>query len=174
MAQVPELPRDLPLVERHAVRIVVRDGEGRVLLFHTRDVGRPEEGTWWELPGGGLDPGETHVEAAVRELREETGIVIDPADVGPPLWRRTATFRFRDRRRLQHEVVVEVRLPGAAPDLSAADQTAEELEDYVGHRWWSPAEIVASPLRFYPGRLPSILTAFLAGEVVDEPFEFWS
>ena len=50
------------------VRIVARDAEGRVLLVrHTYLAG------WW-LPGGGVDRGETTQDAAVRELREETGL----------------------------------------------------------------------------------------------------
>ena len=35
---MPDMPDDLPLTERHAVRVVVRDCEGRILLFNTRDV----------------------------------------------------------------------------------------------------------------------------------------
>src|SRR4051812_21572658 len=69
-----ELPRDLPILERDAVRLVVRDSEDRILLFHTQEITLPELGVWWELPGGGIDEGESYLEAAVRELREETGI----------------------------------------------------------------------------------------------------
>jgi hypothetical protein len=41
-----ELPDDLPLTERSAVRVVVRDSEGRILLFRTCDVTEPEQGEW--------------------------------------------------------------------------------------------------------------------------------
>lgn len=82
------LPGDLPIIERRAVRVVVLDAEERLLLFHTRDTDHPDLGTWWELPGGGIDPGETYLDAAVRELREETGIAAEGFEIGAPTWRR--------------------------------------------------------------------------------------
>ena len=55
------------------VRVVATDVEGRVMLVrHTYLAG------WW-LPGGGVDRGETTQGAAVRELREETGLVATTA-----------------------------------------------------------------------------------------------
>jgi 8-oxo-dGTP pyrophosphatase MutT (NUDIX family) len=112
---VAEIPSDLPIVERDVVRLVVRDGEDRILLFHTRELSAPELGTWWELPGGGVEPGEGYVDAAVRELREETGITVTPEQVGAPAWRRVGVFRHRDVRHLQNEVVVQVLLICARP-----------------------------------------------------------
>ena len=169
-----ELPDDLPLTERHAVRVVVRDCEGKILLFRTRDVTEPEQGEWWELPGGGIDAGETYLDAAVRELREETGIRVSAAQVGKPSWRRTASFRHRELRHLQHELVVQVRLDVPGTAINEAERFDYEREDYFDFRWWSIREVVSSSGPFYPGRLPALLQPFLDGDEIDEPFELWS
>ncbi len=168
------VPRDLPILERSAVRIVLLDTHDRLLLFHTRDPDRPQAGTWWELPGGGIEPGESHIEAALRELAEETGIGAEPAQVGPPSWKRRASFRHRDKRHVQDEVVVPIRLPGTGPDVDGSGRLSYEVEDYFAFRWWPVAEVVRGGARFYPGRLPELLGPFLAGESIDEPFELWS
>jgi 8-oxo-dGTP pyrophosphatase MutT (NUDIX family) len=159
-------------LERDAVRVVLTDDGGRILLFRavTATVG---PAGWWELPGGGIDEGESFLEAAVREIREETGLLLESARIGPPTWRRDSTWRSRGKRRLQHEVVVAAAVPGHRPAISADLRTPYELEVYVDVRWWEPAEIQASRERFYPGRLPELLPAFLAGQRIDEPFEFW-
>lgn len=52
---------------------VVRDERGRLLLV--RRGFEPARGTW-SLPGGRIEPGETPAEAAAREVREETGLVV--------------------------------------------------------------------------------------------------
>ena len=55
---------------------IVFDGGGRVLLVR-EGYGRRR----WGLPGGGIEPGELPHEAAVREAREETGLVVTPIAV---------------------------------------------------------------------------------------------
>ncbi|MEV4216755.1 NUDIX hydrolase [Nonomuraea sp. NPDC049725] len=61
----------------------VLDEADRTLLTH---VDRPGRG--WEIPGGHLDPGETPVQAAARELAEETGLRLDPGLLSVFAWHR--------------------------------------------------------------------------------------
>ncbi|HEY1300360.1 MAG TPA: NUDIX hydrolase [Stellaceae bacterium] len=56
---------------------VIVDAGGRILLGHATRSPR------WDIPKGRAEPGETHAEAAARELREETGLVVAPAALRP-------------------------------------------------------------------------------------------
>ncbi len=163
-----ELDYDL---ERHAVRVVLADAGGRVLLFQVETEEVP--GGWWELPGGGIEPGESDQAAAIREIKEETGLVLDSAQIGLPTWWRDTTWRSRGNRRLQHEVVVRAQVAADQPKIVDGGRSQEEIEDYVTARWWTVAEIIQSKERFYPSRLPELLPRFLAGEEIREPFEYW-
>jgi 8-oxo-dGTP pyrophosphatase MutT (NUDIX family) len=57
------------------VSAIIRDASERVLFIRRADDGR------WGLPAGAVDPGESPVDAIVREVREETGLVVRPARV---------------------------------------------------------------------------------------------
>lgn len=154
--------------------MVVLDSADHLLLFRAREPTYPELGEWWELPGGGIEPGETYSQAAARELFEETGLEVGPESIGPATWRRSATFRYRGTRRVQHEVVATTRLQVPRPDLDTSRQLSHETQDYLAWRWTSVGDVVASGDRFYPGKLPQLLPLLLAGETIDEPFEHWS
>jgi len=56
---------------RAGVGVVIRGEGDTILLEKRRDCG------WWGLPGGRVEPGESLVEAAVREVREETGLTVE-------------------------------------------------------------------------------------------------
>ncbi|HEX2176209.1 MAG TPA: NUDIX domain-containing protein [Nocardioidaceae bacterium] len=165
---------DLPLVRRSAVRLVVLDRHGRVLLLRIREPLHPEQGIVWELPGGGIDADETYLDAALRELREETGLTVARDAIGPPTWRRRVTFQHAGARRLQEEVVVAVRLRGPGTAVDETQQLPDELETYLGYHWWTVTEVERSHERFFPGRLPDLLRRFLSGEQIEEPFEYFS
>jgi putative (di)nucleoside polyphosphate hydrolase len=71
----PRLPEHLPY--RPCVGIMLLNPEGRVFVGRRKAEGGPEhvaDGYAWQMPQGGIDPGETPLEAAVRELYEETNV----------------------------------------------------------------------------------------------------
>ena len=56
---------------------IVRDGLHGFELLAARRTEPPELAGGWEIPGGKVDPGETHVQAAHREIDEELGVAIE-------------------------------------------------------------------------------------------------
>jgi putative (di)nucleoside polyphosphate hydrolase len=65
---------DLPY--RPCVGVMLLNGQGLAFVGRRAEgQGAPEgEGKWWQMPQGGIDPGEDEEKAALRELNEETGI----------------------------------------------------------------------------------------------------
>ena len=76
----------LKRLPRPAARILLVDGESRVLLFRFTPDDRPP---FWVTPGGAVDPGETYSQTARRELAEEVGL---DRDCGPEVARREVEF----------------------------------------------------------------------------------
>jgi len=146
------------------------DAAGRLLLLDCADPGRPGV-RWWELPGGGVKPGEDEVDALVREVLEETGLVVDRSAVGPLVWTQESTFQFRGAR---HWTRCHGRVVRTSPDaLSRRALTDDEQGSILGQRWWTPEELACGGERFFPRELPSLLPQVLAGSRVDQPFDTW-
>ncbi len=137
------------------------DGDDRVLLLEARDPADPSVTPWWELPGGGIEEGETSGEAAEREAYEETGLV--DLEMGPPVWTHHAEFDFAGIHFDQHERIHVARSAGG--DVRPAALEAIEAEAFVGWQWCPPSDlagIVAGGRRIIPDWLPDQLPSVLA------------
>ena len=71
------------MADRHLidVHVMLIDDRRSVLLSQRRDHRNPIFDGLWHLPSGKLDAGESVLDAAVREAEEETGVLINPADL---------------------------------------------------------------------------------------------
>lgn len=145
----------MPIVDRRAARVLLLDSRDRLLLFQGCDPSDPAAGRWWFTPGGGLDPGEGAVQAAVRELREETGLVVQAEAMGAVVHERMTEFAFGGRRYRQAEQYFLLRVGAHAVDTAGFN--AIEVASVLGHRWWGRQELAATDERVYPAELLDLL-----------------
>nr|WP_236070578.1 NUDIX hydrolase [Streptomyces polyasparticus] len=148
---------------RRVARVVLLDPDDRILLLHGHEPDDPDD-DWWFTPGGGLEGEESHEQAALRELAEETGIT-DVA-LGPVLWKRVCSFPFAGRRWDQDEwyFLARTTRKAAAETESAAAMpglTALERRTVAGLRWWTCEELISAHETVYPTKLAGLLSALL-------------
>jgi len=145
-----------PLRTRAAARLLVLDADDRLLLFRlVFSRGALAGRTHWALPGGGIEPGETPEQAAIRELHEETGFVVD--DVGMSVGERSYKMRLPSGEVIaSHETYFLVRI-AATSEIDRDGWTELETEIIAEHRWWTAAELKATSETVYPGNLMMML-----------------
>lgn len=153
-------------IERPAARVLLVDGAGRTLLFRGGDPARPGA-RWWFTPGGGLNPGESDRQGAARELLEETGLRVDPADLGEPIWHQVTEFSYDHRRYRQAQHFFAYRVDEWQVDTTGFD--VEERRTVDQHRWWSAAELDATQETVYPAELSLLLRRWLGSAAGGDP-----
>jgi 8-oxo-dGTP pyrophosphatase MutT (NUDIX family) len=141
--------------ERPSSRLLTTTPNGRVLLFRfVHKTGALAGKVYWATPGGGLEKNETFVDAAIRELNEETGI--RGAQVVELPIRREFPLRLPSG---EYVLAIEqyFLVKTNTESMSSANWTAEEIEVMSAHRWWHREELVATTEIIYPEELIEIL-----------------
>jgi 8-oxo-dGTP pyrophosphatase MutT (NUDIX family) len=145
---------------RTSARVVLLDGDGAVLLFCGSDPAIID-GTaprWWFTVGGQAHPGERLVDTAVREIAEETGLHVEPAQMVGPVWRRDSVIDFNGTVIQSQEFYFVHRTSRFEP--TTGGRTALELRYIHGHRWCDSAAIeklAAGGETVYPLQLGELL-----------------
>ncbi len=105
---------------------IIRDG--KVLIVRRA---RPPASGVFTLPGGGVEAGETLREAVIREVREETGLLVEPLGLAG---HREVIARDADGRVERHFVILPFAARWIAGDVALNEELAEA-------HWLAPAEL---------------------------------
>lgn len=173
----------MAVLRRRAARVLLLDRSDRVLLLRGLDPAVPGT-TWWITPGGGLEPGESVREAALRELAEEIG----PAEVelGPVVAYGMVSFSFRGqayeqeqwfhlaRTEAEPDAFGLVDAGAAGPEPATTGTTGGggasagpvsggdgEHAQLLAARWWTVDELRATAETVYPVGLAELVEQLL-------------
>ena len=132
-----DAPRSAPPPAFRIAVSAVIERDGRYLLARRSDI------PWWNLPGGGLEYGETVDEGLAREVREEIGAALE-------IVRLVGVYSKPQKR----EVVLSFlcRLPEDSPEPGTSDEVSKVA-------WFLPAELPADLLPKHRQRLEDALLA---------------
>ncbi|MCV7061032.1 NUDIX hydrolase [Mycolicibacterium vaccae] len=168
-----------PVGRRTSARVVLLDDDGAVLLLCGSDpaaaVGDTPAPRWWFTIGGAAQDGESLAQAAVRELHEETGLLVAPEAVVGPVWRRESLIDFNGSVMRSEELYFVHRTTRFEPSVDG--RSGLERTYIHGHRWCDAKtldRLVADGETVYPRQLRELLDeanalADAAGALPDAP-----
>ncbi|QND70024.1 NUDIX domain-containing protein [Tardiphaga robiniae] len=139
-------------VPRRSSRAILLDANGRVLLIRFAIVRKGEAFVFWAAPGGSVEAGETDLDAARREVKEE--LAVNVALTGPV---HTSVNRFLHKNVPVENIDVFFvgRLDVADPKLHAASD--EERAAMQLAKWWSCDEVDQTTETIFPPDLSTVI-----------------
>jgi 8-oxo-dGTP pyrophosphatase MutT (NUDIX family) len=146
-----------PGQHRETARILLVKPNHEIFLLLTHfdpEVGLPPR---WITPGGGIDAGESPIEAAIRELREETGIDVSQEALGETLGQISGRWDWGDGE--NHHTYTDHFYKLVVDDfvLDSSGWTEDERRDVLDYRWWSLAELIETGEQIAPHGLVELI-----------------
>ena len=151
---------------RTSVRALLISEQTHILLSRVR-VNGPDK-IVWIVPGGGLEPGETHLAGLEREVYEETGY--RGALEAQLVWRGISEYVLNGVavRQTDHFYWCRVKKFAAKPVYL---EPGDEKNNFFEMRWWSLSELETSAEVFGPRQLAKHLSQLIEGGSPDEPID---
>jgi len=169
----PVPPGGPPRPWRLSARLLVLDPSDRLLLLRARDPVLPALGQWWEVPGGGVEDGEDTLDAALREVAEETGVHVPRTAVRTGTWSGETSYLWLGERHWTRQVVHVARLDGPPPPPAAHRWTPGEAVTFLEAAWvprWQLGDIGLT----FPDGVAEMLGRLLEGATERAAFRVWS
>lgn len=156
------------------VRLILLNESNELLLMciddpKTKSVGKEYNGRFWTMIGGQVEVGETIMEAATRELFEETRMSKKNVEFGPLVWQGEFDLILRGKPThiRQQFIVVKTK----KKTFSLAGLTQDEVNTVKHLSWFSLDKIINSTEIIYPILLPNYLSDIIAGKYPNKPLK---
>jgi len=147
--------------------VVLLDREGRIFLIRGLDPADRSKPPWWEIPGGGVDPGESSEQAVKRELYEEAGF--EGVEIGPVIWTQHVEFDFGGIHFDSDERIHVAWCDGG--EWRPRHLEFLEAAAFQGAEWWELEPLLASDEPVLPERLREFLPAIVANDLPNPPID---
>jgi len=152
-----QIPGKNHIMHRATARVILKDRDDCFLLLNTHYDARLQLPPRWITPGGAIDAGESIPDAAVRELLEETGMVVSADQLGEQFALHSGAWEWGDGENYHTYDDNFFVLTVDRFEIDTSGWTPEERHDVIEYRWWDVDEFRATQPTVGPPELLDLL-----------------